>query len=178
MTQQMFIIWAAAAIATFSGLVGCTAKGAADAIASTRTVQVTRVQMAILDNTLRAVGLLSPKDEARLSFKVGGLVESIKVEEGQAVKAGQPLARIDNRDFSAALDQARADVTAAQAAVAKYFHPGARSAEEALNAIGAILDHEDVVAALTRKMRTEINAEAAFEPPLRSMASSDRRQKA
>jgi hypothetical protein len=54
-------------------------------------------------------------------------------------------------------------MAAAQAALAKYFHPGARSAEEALNAIGAILDHQDVVAALQRKMRTEINAEAAFQ---------------
>ena len=54
-------------------------------------------------------------------------------------------------------------MAAAQAALAKYFHPGARSAEEALNAIGAILDHKDVVAALHRKMRTEINAEEAFQ---------------
>jgi hypothetical protein len=54
-------------------------------------------------------------------------------------------------------------MAAARAAVAKYFHPGSRSAEEALNAIGAILDHEDVVAALHRKIRTEINAEEAFQ---------------
>src|ERR1017187_1404437 len=47
--------------------VGCTSKGAASAIAAARAVQVTRVQMAVLDNTLRAVGLLTPKDEARLS---------------------------------------------------------------------------------------------------------------
>ena len=54
-------------------------------------------------------------------------------------------------------------MAAAQAALAKYFHPGARSAEEALNAIGAILDHQDVVTALQRKMRTEINSEEAFQ---------------
>src|SRR6201996_7190232 len=51
----------------------------------------------------------------------------------------------------------------AEAALAKYFRPGARSAEEALNAIGAILDHQDVVTALQRKMRTEINSEEAFQ---------------
>ncbi|HXP66577.1 MAG TPA: biotin/lipoyl-binding protein, partial [Steroidobacteraceae bacterium] len=107
MTQQIIIIWAATAVATFSGLVGCTAKSAADAIASTRTVQVMPVQMAILDNTLRAVGLLTPKDEARLSFKVGGLIESIKVEEGQAVKAGQVLAVLKQTEVSASVEQAR-----------------------------------------------------------------------
>jgi RND family efflux transporter MFP subunit len=107
MTQQMMIIWAATAVGAFFGLVGCTAKGAADAIAATRTVQVTPVQMAILDNTLRAVGLLTPKDEARLSFKVGGLIESIKVEEGQTVKSGQVLAVLKQAEIGASLEQAR-----------------------------------------------------------------------
>jgi RND family efflux transporter MFP subunit len=114
MTQHMIIIWAATAVATFSGLVGCTTKGATDAIVAARAVQVTRVQMAILDNTLRAVGLLSPKDEARLSFKVGGLIESIKVEEGQSVKAGQILAVLKQAEIGASVEQARQATAKAQ----------------------------------------------------------------
>jgi RND family efflux transporter MFP subunit len=114
MTQHMIIIWAATAVATFSGLVGCTTKGATDAVAAARAVQVTRVQMAILDNTLRAVGLLSPKDEARLSFKVGGLIESIKVEEGQSVKAGQILAVLKQAEIGASVEQARQATAKAQ----------------------------------------------------------------
>jgi membrane fusion protein, multidrug efflux system len=107
MTQHMMIIWMATAVATFSGLVGCTSKGTASAIAAARAVQVTRVQMAVLDNTLRAVGLLTPKDEARLSFKVGGVIEFIRVEEGQTVKAGQLLAVLKQTEISASLEQAR-----------------------------------------------------------------------
>ena len=38
-------------------------------------------------------------------------------EDNQPVKAGQVLARIDDRDFRTALDQAKADVAAAEAAV-------------------------------------------------------------
>jgi RND family efflux transporter MFP subunit len=49
---------------------------------------------------------LTPKDEARLSFKVGGLIESIKVEEGQAVKAGQLLAVLKQTEIDASLEQA------------------------------------------------------------------------
>ena len=45
----------------------------------------------------------------------------------------------------------------------QFANQRARSAEEALNAIGAILDHQDVVTALQRKMRTEINSEEAFQ---------------
>ncbi len=107
MTQHIMIIWMATAVATFSGLVGCTSKGAASAIAAARAVQVTRVQMAVLDNTLRAVGLLTPKDEARLSFKVGGLIEFIHAEEGQTVKAGQLLAVLKQTEIGASLEQAR-----------------------------------------------------------------------
>jgi RND family efflux transporter MFP subunit len=114
MTQHMIIIWAATAVATFSGLVGCTTKGATDAIAAARAVQVTRVQMAILDNTLRVVGLLTPKDEARLSFKVGGLIESIKVEEGGSVRAGQVLAVLKQTEIGASVEQARQATAKAQ----------------------------------------------------------------
>jgi membrane fusion protein, multidrug efflux system len=53
------------------------------------------------------VGLLTPKDEARLSFKVSGLVESIQVEEGQTVKAGQVLAVLKPAEIMSSLEQAR-----------------------------------------------------------------------
>ena len=119
MTQHILIIWMATAVATFSGLVGCSSKGAASAIAAARAVQVTRVQMAVLDNTLRAVGLLTPKDEARLSFKVGGLVESIKVEEGQAVKSGQVLALLKQTEIGASVEQARQATAKAQRDLAR-----------------------------------------------------------
>ena len=107
MTQHIMIIWMATIVATFSGLVGCSSKGAASAVGPARAVQVTRVQMAMLDNTLRAVGLLTPKDEARLSFKVGGVIEFIRVEEGQSVKAGQLLAVLKQTEIGASLEQAR-----------------------------------------------------------------------
>jgi hypothetical protein len=37
-------------------------------------------------------------------------------------------------------------MTAERSGSGEYFYPGAQSAEEALNAIGAILYHEDVAA--------------------------------
>jgi len=37
---------------------------------------------------VRAVGLLVPKDEFRLSFKVGGVIDSVAVEAGDPVKRG------------------------------------------------------------------------------------------
>jgi membrane fusion protein (multidrug efflux system) len=44
-----------------------------------------------------------------LAAKVGGIIESVSIEENQEVKAGQVLAKIDPRDYNSALAQAEGD---------------------------------------------------------------------
>jgi membrane fusion protein, multidrug efflux system len=56
-------------------------------------------------------------DSTIVSPKVSGYLAEVLVADNQAVKAGQLLARIDDRDFKTALDQAHADVDAAEAAI-------------------------------------------------------------
>jgi len=56
-------------------------------------------------------------DSTIISPKVSGYIAQVLVGDNQPVKAGELLARIDDRDFRAALDQAHADVAAAEAAV-------------------------------------------------------------
>jgi membrane fusion protein (multidrug efflux system) len=56
-------------------------------------------------------------DSTIISPKVSGYIAQVLVGDNQPVKAGQVLARIDDRDFKAALDQAHADVAASEAAV-------------------------------------------------------------
>jgi membrane fusion protein, multidrug efflux system len=57
-------------------------------------------------------------DNTTIAPKVSGYLNQVLVGDNQHVKAGQVLARIDDRDFRVALDQAKADVAAADAAVA------------------------------------------------------------
>src|SRR5215831_1706577 len=57
-------------------------------------------------------------DNTTIAPKVSGYLVDVLVGDNERVKAGQVLARIDDRDFKVALDQAKADVAAAQAAVA------------------------------------------------------------
>src|SRR5437879_13924128 len=56
-------------------------------------------------------------DSTIIAPKVSGYIAPVLVSDNQPVKAGQLLARIDDRDFRTALNQATADVAAAQAAV-------------------------------------------------------------
>ncbi|WP_368516951.1 HlyD family secretion protein [Rhizobium sp.] len=56
-------------------------------------------------------------DNSSIAPKISGYLAEVLVKDNEIVKAGQPLARIDDRDFRAALDQARADVAAALATI-------------------------------------------------------------
>jgi membrane fusion protein, multidrug efflux system len=57
-------------------------------------------------------------DSTTIAPKVTGYLDQVLVGDNERVKAGQVLARIDARDFQAALNQAKADVSAAKAALA------------------------------------------------------------
>jgi membrane fusion protein, multidrug efflux system len=55
---------------------------------------------------------------ALIAPQVSGYIIAVPVDDNQRVHAGQVLARIDQRPYQAALDQARANVAAAQASIA------------------------------------------------------------
>jgi membrane fusion protein, multidrug efflux system len=56
-------------------------------------------------------------DYTTVAPKVAGYVSDVLVADNEKVVAGQVLARIDDRDYATALDQARGDVAAADAAL-------------------------------------------------------------
>jgi membrane fusion protein (multidrug efflux system) len=57
-------------------------------------------------------------DSTTIAPKISGYLREVLVGDNERVKAGQVLARIDERDFKVALDQANADVAATEAALA------------------------------------------------------------
>jgi membrane fusion protein (multidrug efflux system) len=56
-------------------------------------------------------------DNSAIAPKISGYIKDVLVADNQSVKAGQVLARIDDRDYATALEQAKADVDAAKATV-------------------------------------------------------------
>jgi RND family efflux transporter MFP subunit len=65
------------------------------------------LETTVLTEDIRAVGFLAPQDEAKLSFKLGGVIEAVPVEEGQSIRRGQLLARLRSAEVEAAVAQAR-----------------------------------------------------------------------
>jgi membrane fusion protein (multidrug efflux system) len=57
-------------------------------------------------------------DYTTIAPKIAGYIKEVLVNDNDTVKTGQVLARIDDRDFQAALSQAKADLKAAEAAIA------------------------------------------------------------
>ena len=56
---------------------------------------------------LHASGILALKDEIKLAFKTGGIIKRIFVDEGQKVKKGALLARLDLAEIEARKNQAQ-----------------------------------------------------------------------
>ena len=67
---------------------------------------------------ITANGVVEPLQTARVTAQVSGLVQSVDFREGDAVRAGQVLFRIDSRPYRAALAQAEAALARDQAQAA------------------------------------------------------------
>jgi HlyD family secretion protein len=69
-------------------------------------------------NTIRLSGNIEVTD-VEISFKIPGRVVERLVSEGETVKAGQPVARLDSQDLAQEIAQRRAQVAVARAALAE-----------------------------------------------------------
>lgn len=81
-----------------------------------RTVAVTREPIAV---PIRAAGLVAPREQATLSFKVGGIVRRVLVQPGELVRDGQLLAELDTREIDAQLGQAELQLQKARSDAAR-----------------------------------------------------------
>jgi membrane fusion protein (multidrug efflux system) len=73
------------------------------------------VEAQALERTLPLTGSLSPLIEATLKAKVAGELVEVSAREGETVKSGQVLARIDQTEVRARVAAREADVQAARA---------------------------------------------------------------
>ena len=77
---------------------------------------------------LNATGYVVAQRKAAIASKATGRLEWLGVAEGSRVKAGEVIARLDNRDVVAQAQSAEASVRAARAALDAGAGRGARRA--------------------------------------------------
>lgn len=70
-------------------------------------VRVAALETATLSGDIIATGLLTTENDARLAFKIGGVIDRIYVTEGQTVKKGQLLATLKTGEIDAQIAQTK-----------------------------------------------------------------------
>ncbi|MFI5159964.1 MAG: efflux RND transporter periplasmic adaptor subunit [Sphingobacteriales bacterium] len=78
------------------------------------TVKVANVSTEEIRDSIKVDGLLATENEAKLSFKTGGVIDRIYVKEGEFVKKGQLLAALKVTEVNSQLDQAKLAVEKTQ----------------------------------------------------------------
>lgn len=74
-------------------------------------VQTVAIQQKNIALPIHASGILTSSAEQRLSFKIGGIIRKIYVDEGDVVKPGQLLAVLDKTEIDAQVAQAQQGLT-------------------------------------------------------------------
>lgn len=90
--------------------------------AETIPVKIVSVSSLKCPDDIVATGLLTTEDEAIYSFKIGGVISKILVDEGQFFSKGQVLALLNTTEITAGYDQARLSVEKAQRDYDRALH--------------------------------------------------------
>lgn len=114
--------------------------------------------------TIIASGQFTTDDETFLSFKTGGIVQSVLVREGDAVRKGQLLAVLDPVEVNAQVQQAQLAFEKAQRdhkRVSNLYSDSVSTLEQLQNTKTALdLAHQQLLAAKFNLQHSEIRATA------------------
>ena len=83
--------------------------------------QTATVNRGTVEKELILSGTVLADEDVNLQFKISGLLTYVGVKEGEEVKKGQTVARIDSRDLGIALQQAENTLRAKEAALDEVY---------------------------------------------------------
>nr|WP_279237388.1 efflux RND transporter periplasmic adaptor subunit [Dyella sedimenti] len=83
---------------------------------------------------LQATGYVTARRQATVSAQITGTLTQVLIEEGDRVKQGQIVARLDDAQYRAALEAARTQAAAAHALVSQYQAQLAQNQRDAVRA--------------------------------------------
>lgn len=97
---------------------GCSGGASSAPLTTERPVEVRVVEVhpRALEVALTAVGTVEPENRVILAAQDGGVVTTLAVREGDVVRTGDLVARLDDRELRAQLAEAEARLVEAQAA--------------------------------------------------------------
>ncbi|QHV94535.1 efflux RND transporter periplasmic adaptor subunit [Spirosoma endbachense] len=142
-------------------LIGCTGKEAQTDQPETLTLPV--VKLARQSTTLKKeyVGTLEAVRNVEIRARVSGFLEKIFVDEGQPVRQGQLLFKLNEAEYQAELDKAKANLKSAVA--------GAKTAEVELGRVKLLVDKNVVSPSELELAKAKLDAARASIDEAKSM---------
>jgi len=149
--KRVIIVASIIVLLLAAGMVGMALLGPSPAQADDTSAEAVVIQPGALVSAVKATGQLEARTEVMLGFEINGVVAEVPVERGQAVRAGDLLARLDTAEAELQLAQAEVnladlkagtraeDIAASQAAL--------RNAQVNYEKIAAGSRAEDIAAA-------------------------------
>lgn len=101
--RQVFIFLS---VGTLLLLFSCTENPEVKTETAAIPVKLDSVKVKKIQVPIRTSGILAPVSQMKLSFKTGGIIAKIFVDEGERVKQGQLLAQLNLREIEARMSQA------------------------------------------------------------------------
>jgi RND family efflux transporter MFP subunit len=99
---------------TAAAVAGCKGEASVKQEEVVRPVKVATVAPASQDRTLTYSGVVRPRIESNIGFRIGGKIVERAVNVGDRVKVGQVIARLDDTDLKLAEHSAKAAVASAR----------------------------------------------------------------
>ena len=106
-------IWIGLAVVVVVGLLAMNF--ARQSRGNVQAVQLARVRLEDITSRVRAPGKIEPRTQVKVSADIPGKIRHLSVKEGDHVRKGQLLLQLDDAQYRANYDQARAALASGQA---------------------------------------------------------------
>src|SRR5256885_956597 len=155
--------WIAGAVLVLVGLIGAGAwfGRSGGAALPVRTVTAQPIAGGAANaSVLDATGYVTARRQATVSAQITGTLTEVLIEEGDQVKSGQVLGRLEDTAQRAALAQAQAQLKSARALLVQYQAQLAQSGRDVKRAEG-LLERKLVSQQAVEQARTQVETGAA-----------------
>lgn len=141
-------------------------------------VYVETVEVRDIARIVKATGEIDPRVKVNLSAHVIGKIETLYVEEGQTIQAGEPVLTLEQEAFIAARDRAKAELEIARSRV-RQAEINVADAEIKLRRARRLVEEQiasaiDLEAAELNFQSQKLGAEQARETVLQAKAALDK----
>ncbi|MCZ0960495.1 efflux RND transporter periplasmic adaptor subunit [Paracoccus benzoatiresistens] len=132
-------------------------------------VELVAAQEKAIQLDLQLSGSITATDSVEMSFRQAGRVTGVLVDEGDRVKQGQELARLDSVQQDQALRVAEAGLAAARAALAQARQASDRAEGLLARGVGTRAARDEALQALSEAQGSAKSAESTLEQARRAV---------